>query len=152
MSEASHIVCGRCGQINRVAGGRPAGRARCGSCHEPLFACHPVEVDAAGFERHVQRNDIPVLVDVWAPWCGPCRAMAPMFAKAAGALEPEVRLLKLNSDQAPELSARLGIRSIPTMLLMQSGRVLARTSGVMDADQIVAWTKSNLSSGGVADR
>ena len=132
--------------------GRPAGRARCGFCHEPLFAGHPVDVDAAGFERHVQRNDIPVLVDVWAPWCGPCRAMAPMFEKAAGALEPEVRLLKLNSDQAPELSARLGIRSIPTMLLMQSGQVLARTSGAMNSEQIVAWTKSNLASGGTANR
>jgi thioredoxin 2 len=138
MSEARHIVCGRCDQINRVTVGRPAKRARCGSCHKPLFAGRPVEVDAAGFERHVQRNDIPVLVDVWAPWCGPCRAMAPMFDKAADALESEVRLLKLNSDQAPELSARLGIRSIPTMLLMQSSRVLGRTSGAMNLDQIVA--------------
>lgn len=152
MSEANHIVCGRCGQINRVAAGRPAGRARCGSCHEPLFSGHPVDVDAAGFERHVQLNDIPVLVDVWAPWCGPCRTMAPMFEKAAGDLEPEVRLLKLNSDQAPELSARLGIRSIPTMLLMQSGQVRARTSGAMNSEQIVAWTKSNLASGGTANR
>lgn len=152
MSGSRHIVCRRCGQINRVADGRPAEQARCGACREPLFAGQPTEVDEAGFERHVTRNDIPVLVDVWAPWCGPCRAMAPMFAKAAGALEPEVRLLKLDSDQAPELSARLGIRSIPTLLLMQSGQVLARTSGAMSAEQIVAWTKSHLASAGAAGR
>jgi thioredoxin 2 len=152
MSEASHVVCGHCSQINRLLAGRPAGRARCGSCHEPLFTGHPVEVDSPGFERHVERNDIPVLVDVWAPWCGPCRAMAPMFEKAAGVLEPEVRLLKLNSDQAPELSARLGIRGIPTLLLMKRGQVLGRTSGAMSSDQIVAWTKSNLPSGGATNR
>jgi thioredoxin 2 len=152
MSEARHIVCGHCGQTNRVAADRPARQARCGSCHEQLFTGHPVEVDEASFERHATRNDIPVLVDVWAPWCGPCRAMAPMFERAAPALEPDVRLLKLNSDQAPELSSRLGIRSIPTMLLMRSGQILARTSGAMSSDQIVAWTRSNLSSHGAANR
>ncbi|MFN3745539.1 MAG: thioredoxin TrxC [Hyphomicrobiaceae bacterium] len=144
MGEVRNIVCGRCGQINRVPMDRPAARARCGACHEPLFAGRPVEVDATAFERHTTRNDIPVLVDVWAPWCGPCRVMAPMFEQAAAALEPDVRLLKLNSDEAPELSARLGIRSIPTLLLIESGKVLARTSGVMRADQIVAWTRSSL--------
>ena len=152
MSEANHIFCGHCGQINRVGIAWPVERARCGSCHELLFAGHPVEVDEAAFERHAKRNDIPVLVDVWAPWCGPCRAMAPMFEKAAAALEPGVRLLKLNSDQAPQLSARLGIRSIPTMLLMKSGQILARASGAMNSDQIVRWTKSNLASDGAANR
>jgi thioredoxin 2 len=144
MSEARNIVCGRCGQINRVPADRPAARARCGSCHEPLFSGHPVAVDEAGFDRHATRNDIPLLIDVWAPWCGPCRAMAPMFEQAAAALEPDVRLLKLNSDEAPELSARLGIRSIPTLLLVRKGKVLARTSGVMRADQIAAWARSSL--------
>lgn len=144
MSGTLHIVCGRCGQINRVPTDRPAERARCGACHMELFAGHPVEVAEADFDRHITRNDIPVLVDVWAPWCGPCRVMAPMFEQAAAALEPDVRLLRLNSDEAPELSTRLGIRSIPTLLLFQGGKVLARTSGVMRLDQIVAWTRAHL--------
>jgi thioredoxin 2 len=152
MSQGRHIVCGRCGQINRVTSDRPAEHARCGACREPLFAGQPTEVDEAGLERHATRNDIPLLIDVWAPWCGPCRAMSPMFARAASMLEPEVRLLKLNSDQAPELSARLGIRSVPTLLLMQSGRILARTSGALSADEIVAWTRSQLASAGAHGR
>ncbi len=144
MSEAHNIVCGHCERINRVPADRPAARALCGICHEPLFAGRSISVDEAGFDRHITHNSIPVLVDVWAPWCGPCRTMAPMFEQAASALEPEVRLLKLNSDDAPNLSSRLGIRSIPTLLLMRGGSVLARTSGVMRPDQIVAWTTANL--------
>ena len=152
MSTARHVVCGHCGQTNRVAVDRPAQQARCGTCHERLFTGHAVEVDETRFERHVTRNDIPILVDVWAPWCGPCRAMAPMFEQAAAVLEPGVRLLKLNSERAPQLSARLGISSIPTMLLVKSGHILARTSGAMNSDQIVAWTKSNLSSDSIGGR
>ena len=144
MSEARNIVCGYCGQINRIPADRPAVKAGCGACHEALFSGHPIAVDEAGFDHHATRSDIPVLVDVWAPWCGPCRAMAPMFEQTATELEPDVRLLKLNSDEAPALSARLGIRSIPTLLLVHKGRVLARTSGVMRADQIVAWARSNI--------
>lgn len=144
MSEPRNIVCGHCGQINRIPADRPAVKARCGACHEALFSGHPIAVDEASFDRHATRSDIPVLVDVWAPWCGPCRAMAPMFEQAAAELEPDVRLLKLNSDEAPELSARLGIRSIPTLLLVHKGSVLARISGVMRADQIVAWARSNI--------
>jgi len=144
MSDNRHIVCGQCGQVNRIASGKPAAEARCGSCREPFFTGHPIEVDEPGFERHVTRSDVPLLIDVWAPWCGPCHAMTPMFAKAAQTLEPDVRLLKLNSDTAPSVSARLGIRSIPTLLLMRAGNVLARSSGVMDTQRIVAWTRANL--------
>ncbi|WP_119388230.1 thioredoxin TrxC [Taklimakanibacter lacteus] len=144
MNGGRHIVCGMCGKVNRVADDRSAAGARCGACREPLFSGLPLEADETGFERHVSRNDIPVLVDVWAPWCGPCRAMAPMFAEAARILEPDVRLLKLNSDRAPSVSARLGIRSIPTLLLMKDGKVVARSSGVMDVHRIVSWTRSSL--------
>jgi thioredoxin 2 len=144
MSTNRKIVCGHCGQINRLPDERAPTAARCGSCHDPIFSGHPVEVDEAGFGRHVANSDIPVLVDVWAPWCGPCRSMAPMFERAARELEPKVRLLKLNADTAPSVSSRLGISGIPTLLLMQGGREVSRISGAMDTPKIVAWTMAGL--------
>ena len=144
MSGTFQLVCGHCGQINRLPAGRAPTQGKCGKCHAPLFSGHPIEVDQAAFERHVAHSDLPLLVDVWEPWCGPCRAMAPMFARAAEALEPRVQLLKLNSDEAPEISAKFGISGIPTLLLLQKGRELARISGAMDSQRIVAWTLSGL--------
>jgi thioredoxin 2 len=144
MSESRQIVCGNCGRINRLPVEGAAGGARCGSCHQPMFTGHPLEVDEEAFGRHVAHSDIPVLVDVWAPWCGPCRAMAPMFERAAQELEPRVRLLKLNSDNAPAVSSRLGITGIPTLLLMRGGREIARHAGAMDARSIVAWAEAGL--------
>jgi len=144
MSETCQIVCGHCGRSNRLPAGRAPEAARCGACHQALFTGHPIEVDGEGFQRHVANSEIPVLVDVWAPWCGPCRAMAPMYERAARELEPKVRLLKLNSDTAAELSARLDITGIPTLLLMRDGREVARHAGAMDARSIVAWTQAGL--------
>ena len=135
MSGTFQLVCGHCGQINRLPAGRAPTQGKCGKCHAPLFSGHPIEVDQAAFERHVAHSDLPLLVDVWAPWCGPCRAIAPMFARAAEALEPRVQLLKLNSDEAPEISAKFGISGIPTLLLLQKGRELARISGAMDSQR-----------------
>jgi thioredoxin 2 len=144
MSDPKHIVCPHCGAINRIPGDRSAAAAQCGSCKSKLFDGEPQAVDATAFDRHVAKGDVPVVVDVWAPWCGPCRSMAPQFEKAAQMLEPDVRLLKLNSDEQPAISARYDIRSIPTMLLFKGGKLAARTAGAMDAGSIAAWVKSNL--------
>ena len=144
MSGPVHIVCPHCRAINRVPSGRPAAVARCGQCHKDLFTAQPVEVDEAGFSFHISRNDIPVLVDVWAPWCGPCRSMAPQFARAALVLEPSVRLLKLNADNAPAVSAQFAVRSIPTMLLLHVGKLVGTVSGAMESGAIVAWVQDRL--------
>jgi thioredoxin 2 len=146
MTSSAQIVCPACATINRVPAERPAAAARCGRCHGALFDAHPAPVDEAGFERHLRANDIPVLLDVWAPWCGPCRTMAPQFERAAAALEPQVRLLKLNADEAPHVSTRLGVRGIPAMYLFRNGTVVAQTAGAMNAEAIVRWTRSQLAS------
>ncbi len=144
MAEAHQLVCPHCGTLNRVSTVRPALSAKCGQCHGKLFNGQAVEVDAAGFERHLRANDIPVLVDIWAPWCGPCRTMSPNFARAAAMLEPGMRLLKLNADTAPEITGRLGVQGIPALFLFSGGQVVAKTAGVMPADAIVRWAQDHL--------
>jgi len=144
MVDVQHIVCPHCAATNRIPAQRPARDANCGACHRPLFDGHPAAVDAATFEKHRRGNDIPVLLDVWAPWCGPCRAMAPMFERAARELEPDVRLIKLNADEAPRITSELGVSGIPALFLLRDGRVVAQTAGAMDAGRIVAWARSKL--------
>ena len=139
-------VCPHCGAINRLPDGRPAQEARCGQCREALFTGAPLEVDGAGLDRQVaQSKGHALLLDVWAPWCGPCRMMAPHFAAAAKDLEPEVRLLKLNSDAKSQAAARLGVSGIPALFLFRDGEVIARTAGLMTASQLTTWTRDALS-------
>jgi thioredoxin 2 len=144
MTNAMTIVCSHCATLNRVPADRPALQAKCGGCHKLLFDGQPAAVDEAGFERHLQHDGIPILLDVWAPWCGPCRSMAPMFQRAAAVLEPGVRLLKLNSDESPRVSAQLGVRGIPALYLFQHGRTLAQTAGARDTSGIVGWVREHL--------
>ena len=143
MNDSLHVVCPYCQATNRVLAARLADKPNCGQCHRALFA-GPVALTAATFDAHVARNDIPVLVDFWAPWCAPCKMMAPEFVKAAAMLEPGVRLAKVDTQAEPALGSRYAVRSIPTLALFKGGREVARQAGAMAAGDIAQWAQAHL--------
>jgi thioredoxin 2 len=134
VTEPLHVVCPHCSSVNRIAPGRPADEANCGACKTKLFTGAPIALTAATFDKHLERSDIPVIVDFWAPWCGPCRAMAPIFDRAAKELEPRVRFAKVNVDEEPAIAGRYGIRGIPTLIAFDHGKVAKQHAGLVDME------------------
>ena len=139
--ESVKLTCATCGQANRVPLARLSQGPRCGSCGDPLADGRVGELDGALHDRVIRGDGLPVLVDYWAPWCGPCRMMAPEFAKAAKALAPQVRFMKLNTEDHPQISSRAGIRGIPSLILYRGGHEVARLAGARPATEIMAFAR-----------
>jgi thioredoxin 2 len=136
---SAQVACPRCDGLVRVPADRLRDAPKCPRCHAALFEGHPVELHDGNFDRHVGQSSLPVVVDFWAPWCGPCRSMAPVFEQAAAAMEPAARFAKLNTDEAQQVAARYGIRSIPTLMVFRGGREVARQAGAMDPATLRRW-------------
>ena len=139
-----HVVCPYCNAVNRIPAARLVAHPKCGKCGQFLFSGKPVELTQSSFQKHLQKNDIPLLVDFWALWCEPCKMMSPAFAEAAMQLEPRMRLGKVNTEVEQSLASQLNIRSIPTLVLFQNGVETSRQSGAMNSAGIIQWVNSQL--------
>jgi len=143
MGETQHIVCPACNAVNRIPMARMADDPKCGKCHQSLFSGKPLELTSSNFQTQISRNDIPVVVDFWAEWCGPCKMMAPAFEQAAAQLEPTARLAKLNTETEQDIAARFRIQSIPTIAIFRNGQEIARQAGAVGAADIVRWVQAH---------
>jgi len=141
MSDSINIVCPQCSAINRVPAQKLTAGPKCGKCKSVVLDGQPIDLTAANFQQHISRSDLPVAVDFWASWCGPCKMMAPMFAQAAEQLSTQVRFAKVNTEQEQALAGQFNIRSIPTLILFKDGKEISRQSGVLDAQALTSWIK-----------
>lgn len=142
MQQQLHAVCASCSAVNRIPAQRANKEINCGKCHRPLFGLPPVSVDQHAFAAQLAKSDVPVVVDFWAPWCGPCQAMAPAFAQVCARMGSRARFIKVNTEEEQNLGSQYGIRSIPTLAVFQSGREVARISGALPAATLEQWISS----------
>lgn len=143
MSDKKHIVCPHCAAVNRIPSTRLDDKPKCGKCKKSLFTGHPIELTDQNFAKFITNSDLPVVVDFWAEWCGPCKMMAPAFAEASAKLEPNVILAKLNTEVAQQTAAQFGIRSIPSIIMFKNGKEVSRQAGALNTQQIIQWAQSN---------
>ena len=144
MSEFTHIVCPHCNGTNRIPTGKIPEEAKCGRCKQSILDTKPIELNTDNLEQHLQKNDIPVLIDFWAPWCGPCKIMGPNFEQASRSFKGRVRFAKINTEDQQSLGGHYNIRSIPTLVLFKGGKEVDRVSGALDANQLIAWINSKI--------